>query len=57
MQRGFDWLVVAGTPVARTELLEQLARAGIAHTAIGDCVAPRTAAAAILDGRRVGLLT
>jgi 2,4-dienoyl-CoA reductase-like NADH-dependent reductase (Old Yellow Enzyme family) len=56
-QRGFDWLVVAGTPVARTELLEELARAGIAHTAIGDCVAPRTAAAAILDGRRVGLQT
>ena len=27
---------------------------GIAYTAIGDCLAPRTAAAAILDGRRVG---
>jgi FAD dependent oxidoreductase len=57
VERPFDWLVVAGTPVARTELSEALHRHGIAHAAIGDCLAPRTAAAAILDGRRAALAT
>ena len=47
--------VVAGTPVARTELSAELRGQGTAHTAIGDCLAPRTAAAAILDGRRAAL--
>ena len=54
---GFDWLVVAGTPVARTELSAELDGLGIVHTSIGDCLAPRTAAAAILDGRRAALAT
>jgi hypothetical protein len=56
-QQHFDWLVVAGTPVARTDLSSALARLGVAHTPIGDCLAPRTAAAAILDGRRAALAT
>lgn len=51
----FDWLVVAGTPVARSGLAEELASRNVAHAAIGDCLAPRTAAAAILDGRRTAL--
>jgi 2,4-dienoyl-CoA reductase-like NADH-dependent reductase (Old Yellow Enzyme family) len=51
----FDWVVVAGTPVARTQLSTELRAQGTAHTAIGDCLAPRTAAAAILDGRRAAL--
>jgi hypothetical protein len=55
VEHAFDWLVVAGTPVARTGLAEDLRRQGITHTAIGDCLAPRTAAAAILDGRRAAL--
>jgi hypothetical protein len=55
VERGFDWLVVAGTPVARTGLADALRQAGITHIAIGDCLAPRTAAAAILDGRRAAL--
>jgi 2,4-dienoyl-CoA reductase-like NADH-dependent reductase (Old Yellow Enzyme family) len=54
-ERAFDWLVVAGTAVARTELSDALGAAGIAHTLIGDCLSPRTAAAAILDGRRAAL--
>jgi 2,4-dienoyl-CoA reductase-like NADH-dependent reductase (Old Yellow Enzyme family)/thioredoxin reductase len=54
-ERPFDWLVVAGTPVACTGLSQELLRRGITHTAIGDCLAPRTAAAAILDGRRAAL--
>ena len=54
---GFDWLVVAGTPVARAELSAELEGLGIVTTSIGDCLAPRTAAAAILDGRRVALAT
>ena len=55
VQQRFDWLVVAGTPVARTQLSAELDRRGLAHTTIGDCLSPRTAAAAILDGRRVAL--
>ena len=54
-QRRFDWLVIAGTPVARTELSTELRRLGVFHSSIGDCLAPRTAAAAILDGRRAAL--
>ena len=54
-QRPFDWLVVAGTAVARVELSAELDGLGVAHTSIGDCLAPRTAAAAILDGRRVAM--
>ena len=55
VERRFDWVVIAGTPVARTELSTELRRQGTAHIAIGDCLAPRTAAAAIIDGRRAAL--
>jgi predicted NAD/FAD-dependent oxidoreductase len=51
----FDWLVIAGTAVARTALAHDLRVAGIAHVTVGDCLSPRTAAAAILDGRRTAL--
>jgi len=54
-QESFDWLVIAGTPVARTSLAAELAERGLAHAAIGDCLSPRTAAAAILDGRRIAM--
>ena len=56
-QQAFDWLVVAGTPVARVELAAELEGLGVVTTSIGDCLAPRTAAAAILDGRRAALAT
>jgi hypothetical protein len=51
----FDWLVIAGTAVARTDLSRALDQHHIVHSAIGDCLSPRTAAAAILDGRRAAL--
>ena len=51
----FDWLVVAETPVPRTELATALTAAGIAHHAIGDCVAARRASLAIYEGRRLAL--
>ena len=54
-KRPFDWLVVAGTAVARVELSAELDGLGVSHTSIGDCLAPRTAAAAILDGRRFAM--
>jgi hypothetical protein len=43
--------------VARTHLAAELDRRGVAHTVIGDALSPRTAAAAILDGRRWALAT
>jgi 2,4-dienoyl-CoA reductase-like NADH-dependent reductase (Old Yellow Enzyme family) len=51
--RHFDWLVMAETAVARSELGAALERAGVAHRAIGDCVAPRRASLAIYEGRKV----
>jgi 2,4-dienoyl-CoA reductase-like NADH-dependent reductase (Old Yellow Enzyme family)/NADPH-dependent 2,4-dienoyl-CoA reductase/sulfur reductase-like enzyme len=44
-----DALVIAETPVAATELN------GLGDHAIGDCVAPRRAALAFYEGRRLGL--
>lgn len=51
--RPADWLVVAETPVARTTLAAELVAAGVAHHAIGDCVAPRRASLAIYEARRL----
>ena len=51
--RAFDWLVVAETPVPRTQLAAELDELGIAYHAIGDCVAARRASLAIYEGRRV----
>ncbi len=51
--RPFDWLVAAETPVAVTALAAGLARAGVGHDAIGDCVAPRRASLAIYEARRL----
>jgi 2,4-dienoyl-CoA reductase-like NADH-dependent reductase (Old Yellow Enzyme family) len=49
----FDWLVVAETPVPRTQLGAELDALGVAYHAIGDCVAARRASLAIYEGRRV----
>jgi hypothetical protein len=51
----FDWLVVAETPIPRTELAIALAAAGIAHHAAGDCVAARRASLAIYEARKLAL--
>jgi 2,4-dienoyl-CoA reductase-like NADH-dependent reductase (Old Yellow Enzyme family) len=53
--RPFDWLVAAETPVARAGLAAALHAAGVAHVAVGDCVAPRRASLAIYEGRRAGM--
>jgi hypothetical protein len=52
-RRAFDWLVVAETPVARTDLGAALDRAGVAYHPIGDCVSPRRASLAIYEGRQL----
>ena len=44
---------VAETAVPRTELSAELARLGVAHHSIGDCVAARRASLAIYEGRRL----
>lgn len=50
-----DLLVFAGTNRAEDGLAVDLQARGIAFTAIGDCTAPRQAAYAIHDGRKVAL--
>jgi len=51
----FDALVLATTNVAESVLADDLRAAGIAFQAIGDCVSPRHAPAAIYEGRRLGI--
>jgi 2,4-dienoyl-CoA reductase-like NADH-dependent reductase (Old Yellow Enzyme family) len=51
----FDSLVLATTARSETGLGADLAAAGLDHAAIGDCVAPRRAALAFFEGRRLGL--
>jgi 2,4-dienoyl-CoA reductase-like NADH-dependent reductase (Old Yellow Enzyme family)/thioredoxin reductase len=52
----FDSLVLATTNAVADTLQEELQSQGIAYHAIGDCLAPRQAAAAIFEGRRLGLM-
>ena len=49
----FDWLVVAETPMPRTDLIDELDRLGVGYHRIGDCVAARRASLAIYEGRRL----
>jgi 2,4-dienoyl-CoA reductase (NADPH2) len=52
--RPFDWCVLAVPPVPVDELYHQLkGRVGELHR-VGDCLAPRRAHAAVVEGRRVG---
>lgn len=51
----FDSLVLATTNAADSALQDELAEAGLAFDAIGDCLAPRHAAAAIYEGRKLAL--
>jgi 2,4-dienoyl-CoA reductase-like NADH-dependent reductase (Old Yellow Enzyme family) len=53
---GFDALVLATTNVPDRSLADALADCGREVHAIGDCVAARTAAMAIYDGRTLGRL-
>ncbi len=51
---GMDTLVLAQGHVARDDLGCALEAAGLAVTRIGDCLAPRTAEEAVLEGLRAG---
>jgi hypothetical protein len=51
---GVDAVVVAGNKRANAELRTELDAAGLPAHAIGDCVAPRHAAIAILEGELAG---
>jgi 2,4-dienoyl-CoA reductase (NADPH2) len=54
-ERDVDWLVVAAPPRADDELWTALRGSGLEVHRVGDCLAPRRAGAATLDGDRVGL--
>jgi 2,4-dienoyl-CoA reductase-like NADH-dependent reductase (Old Yellow Enzyme family) len=51
----FDSLVLATTNVADAGLQDELSAAEITFHAVGDCLAPRHAAAAIFEGRQLAL--
>jgi len=53
--RTVDWLVVATAPRADDGLWRALRGSGLEVHRVGDCLAPRRAGAATLDGDRVGL--
>ena len=50
-----DTLVIAETPVAETGLADALTALGVGFQQVGDCVAPRRASLAFLEGREVAL--
>lgn len=53
-QRHPDWVVLAVPADPVEELYHELQGSGIAVHRVGDCVAPRRAHAAVIDGERVG---
>lgn len=53
-QRDVDWVVLAVPAAPAEQLYLDLRAAGVAAVRIGDCVAPRRAHAAVVDGERVG---
>jgi mycofactocin system FadH/OYE family oxidoreductase 2 len=54
-ERDVDYLVVAAPPRADDDLWTALRGSGLEVHRVGDCLAPREAGAATLDGDRVGL--
>lgn len=51
---GMDTLILAQGQQSQDDLLTQCDAAGLSATAIGDCMAPRTAEEAVLEGLRAG---
>jgi 2,4-dienoyl-CoA reductase (NADPH2) len=49
-----DWVVLAVPPHPVEWLYRDLLAAGVSVQRVGDCVAPRRAHAAVIDGERVG---
>ena len=54
VERTVDWMVLAVPADPCEELYLELSAAGVAVERVGDCVAPRRAHAAVIDGERVG---
>lgn len=54
VEEGIDTLVLSLGHLAEDDLENKLTEAGIAHVAIGDCVAPRTAEEAVYEGLLAG---
>jgi 2,4-dienoyl-CoA reductase (NADPH2) len=52
--RTMDWMVLAVPPTPADELYVELAAAGLDVERVGDCVAPRRAHAAVVEGERAG---
>ena len=52
--RTVDWMVLAVPADPVDELYLELRDAGIAVERVGDCVAPRRAHAAVIEGERAG---
>jgi 2,4-dienoyl-CoA reductase (NADPH2) len=57
VERECDWVVVAGHQAAEDDLWRDLAAAGteVAVHRVGDCLAPRRAHAAVVEGHRVAV--
>lgn len=53
-ERAPDWLVLAVPPAPAEQLYLQLKATGLSVARAGDCVAPRRAHAAVVDGERAG---
>jgi 2,4-dienoyl-CoA reductase (NADPH2) len=49
-----DWVVLATPPQPADSLYKELKANGVSVHRVGDCVAPRRAHAAVIDGERVG---
>jgi 2,4-dienoyl-CoA reductase (NADPH2) len=54
-ERTPDWVVLAVPANPAEQLYLDLRAAGIAATRVGDCVAPRRAHAAVVEGERAGV--
>ena len=54
VERDADWIVLAVPPNPAEGLYLELSERGIEVERVGDCVAPRRAHAAVIDGERVG---
>jgi 2,4-dienoyl-CoA reductase (NADPH2) len=52
--RTVDWVVLAVPPAPLDGLYHELRAAGMAVQRVGDCIAPRRAHAAVVDGERAG---
>ncbi|HVV29449.1 MAG TPA: mycofactocin system FadH/OYE family oxidoreductase 2 [Mycobacteriales bacterium] len=53
-ERTVDWVVLAVPAKPRDALWAELAGTGIAIHRVGDCLAPRRAHAAVIEGQRIG---